>query len=76
MWIPELLLRMETRDCHNATVAPDTRMFNATNVAWTELTKLHDGYAKPELIAFKTNVTRVQDSCNDNIDEKVKITEA
>ncbi|KOB72778.1 Uncharacterized protein OBRU01_11800, partial [Operophtera brumata] len=51
MWIPELLLRMQGRDCRSATVTPDTKVFNASNVAWKGLTKLYEGYAKPELIA-------------------------
>lgn len=52
MWIPELLLRMQGRECKNAALNQTaSALHNGTHVAWKELTKLYDSYAKPELVA-------------------------
>ncbi|KAG6448214.1 synaptic vesicle glycoprotein 2B [Manduca sexta] len=51
MWIPELLLRMQGRECK---LAAANRTGNATvsnaTIAWKELTKLYASYPKPEQI--------------------------
>lgn len=69
MWIPELLLRMQGRECR-AAAAPEHPMFNATHVAWKELTKLYDSYAKPEPISG-FNATS-EEKCSDNMDSEVR----
>lgn len=70
MWIPELLLRMQGRQC-SATAAPEhAQLFNASQVAWKELTKLHNSYAKPEPISV-FNDTNEGEKCYDNMDRKV-----
>lgn len=71
MWIPELLLRMQGRECKTTSAVPqNAKLFNATNVAWKELTKLYDSYIKPELIAANATID-MKERCNDNIDTEV-----
>lgn len=78
MWIPEMLLRMQGRECKNAAANnTDNDATNVTNLIWKELAKLYDAYERPEqLLDSNTTSTdrheRRVEQCDDTIDAEVR----
>ncbi|CAF4817772.1 unnamed protein product [Pieris macdunnoughi] len=71
LWIPELLLRMQGKDCKSSLPEP-AKLFNATNIAWKDLPKIYDNFAT-EVDRYNGS-TKLEDSrepCHGGIDESV-----
>ncbi|XP_013168025.1 PREDICTED: synaptic vesicle glycoprotein 2B-like [Papilio xuthus] len=76
LWIPELLLRMQGKECAYARSIPETaKLFNASNVAWKELSKVHDDSL--EIDKFNGTLFNAHEAvgssvrCDGNIDSAV-----
>lgn len=77
MWIPEMLLRMQGRECRKTAVNnTDNDAVNVTNLIWKELAKLYDAYERPNQF-FDSNATGIDgherkvEQCDDTIDAEV-----
>lgn len=72
MWIPELMLRMQSRECKTALNSTDKQaLFNVTNITWVELIKVGDGY-KEEKISINENFdNHDNEQCDATIDAEV-----
>lgn len=73
LWIPELLLRMQGRDC-SSTLPEQAKLFNATNIAWKDLPKKYDNFAT-EVDRFNgsTKFEESREPCDGEIDQTVSI---
>ncbi|CAH3935028.1 synaptic vesicle glycoprotein 2B-like [Pieris brassicae] len=71
LWIPELLLRMQGKDCKSS-LPEQAKLFNATNIAWKDLPKIYDNFAT-EVDRYNGS-TKFEDSrepCHEGINESV-----
>ncbi|CAK1543775.1 unnamed protein product [Leptosia nina] len=71
LWIPELLLRMQGKEC-KSTLPENAKLFNATNIAWKDLPKIYDNFAT-EVDQYNSS-TRLEDRvepCYEDIDVSV-----
>ncbi|CAG5033896.1 unnamed protein product [Parnassius apollo] len=79
LWIPELLLRMQGKECaysHSTIVPENARLFNASNIAWKDLPKVYDSWRPNQDIYNGTLVDsldgrRGRARCEENIDSAV-----
>ncbi|CAH2247514.1 synaptic vesicle glycoprotein 2B-like [Pararge aegeria] len=74
LWIPELLLRMQVKDCTANTTLPQTaKLFNASNIAWQDMPKSYNVHSRGEVERFNasTFVHHGSESCNESIDDSI-----
>ncbi|XP_072929422.1 synaptic vesicle glycoprotein 2B-like [Epargyreus clarus] len=75
LWIPELLLRMQTKDCSATLALPEkAKLFNATNTAWRDLPKSYDMYRDVEYnntVLDVHDMRRGDEKCEEHIDDAV-----
>ncbi|XP_068627123.1 synaptic vesicle glycoprotein 2C-like [Battus philenor] len=76
LWIPELLLRMQGKECaYSRASLPETaKLFNASNIAWKDL-KVVDTFRQDmerfNGTLFNSNDGRSDGRCDENIDSRV-----
>ncbi|CAH2040142.1 unnamed protein product, partial [Iphiclides podalirius] len=78
LWIPELLLRMQGKECTNriSNIPESAKLFNSSNIEWKELTKSRDAY-RTVYERFNGTLFEVVGSgrggsrCEENIDSAV-----